>query len=194
MSEVNSEVVSSGATAQATSGATADTSGSVEGQRKTETVNSDHSTKLKKELDNWRTKAKDLEQKQLEADGQKDKVIEMLKEEVSTYKKTQAEMMRSKVRDQVAVKAAEMGCLKPELMLKAIDVDQFEVDAGTLRVTNQDLLLKTIEDFKKENSFMFKQSGPSVKDGVPGTKPNTKLDISKMSKQELITYAMTLKL
>jgi hypothetical protein len=192
MTEVTSETVSSGTSSQqATSGATTESSGSVEiNNKKADLVSADHAAKLKKELDNWRTKAKDLEQKQLEAEGQKDKVIDMLKEELGTMKKTQAEMLRSKVRDQVAVKASELGCLNPDLMLKAIDVDAFEVDANTLKITDQDSLLRAVEDFKKSNPFMFKQAGPSVKDGVPNSSPNTKLDLSKMSKKELIEYAM----
>jgi small-conductance mechanosensitive channel len=191
MTEVQGAEVTSGTNAQATSGAAVETSGSTEkNQTKTEsTVSSEHALKLKKELENWRSKAKELEQRQLEAEGQKDKVIEMLREELGTMKKTQAEMLRSKVRDQVAVKASELGCLNPDLMLKAIDVDQFEVDSQSLRVTDSERLLKTIEEFKKANPYMFKQTGPSVKDGVPATSPNTKLDLAKMSKKELIEYA-----
>jgi predicted transcriptional regulator len=175
----------------ATSGAPVETSGSTESkvQHAKEVVSAEHALKLKKELENWRSKAKELEQKQLEAEGQKDKVIEMLKGELAEMKKTQAEIMRSKVRDQVAVKAAELGCLNPDLMLKAIEVDQFEVEPSTLKITNTEMLLKTIEDFKKQNPFMFKQAGPSVKDGVPTSAPNSKVDLSKLSRAQLIEYA-----
>lgn len=190
MSEVQSDVVTSGTTAPATSGATTEASGSVEGQRKQDTVSAEHAAKLKKELENWRSKAKELEMKTLEAEGQKDKVIETLKGELDSYKKTQAEMLRSKVRDQVAVKAAELGCVDPDLMLKAIDVDQFEVDPGTLRITNSETLTQTIEGFRKTKPYLFRQSGPSVKDSVPGNKPvNATTDLSKMTRQELVAYA-----
>jgi small-conductance mechanosensitive channel len=191
MSEVQSEQVTSGTNSPATSGATAETSGSVEGQRKQETVSAEHALKLKKELENWRSKAKELEMKTLEAEGQKDKIIEVLRAENDSIKKTQAEMLRSKVRDQVAMKAQEMGCVDPDLMLKAIDVDQFEVDPGTLRITNSATLLETLEGLRKSKPYMFKQAGPSIKDGVPVTKPNTKVDLSKMSKAELVAYAQS---
>ncbi len=194
MSEAQSDAVTSGTAAHATSGAAAEASGSVEGQRKQDTVSAEHAMKLKKELENWRSKAKELEMKTLEAEGQKDKVIEQLKEELMAHKKTQAEMLRSKVRDQVAMKATELGCLDPDLMLKAVDVDQFEVDPGTLRITNTESLTQTLEGLRKSKPYLFKQSGPSVKDGVPATKPNTKLDLTKMTKQELVEYAKSLKL
>lgn len=189
MSESISEVTTSGVTTPASSGATAETSGSVEGQRKQDVVSAEHAMKLKKELENWRSKAKELEMKTLEAEGQKDKVIEQLKEELITHKKTQAEMLRSKVRDQIAVKAAELGCVDPDLMLKAIDVDQFEVDPGTLRITNAETLMQTLEGFRKQKPYLFRQAGPQVKDGVPATRPNTKLDFGKMTKDELIAFA-----
>lgn len=189
MSESISEVTTSGVTTPASSGATVETSGSIEGQRKQDVVSAEHAMKLKKELENWRSKAKELEMKTLEAEGQKDKVIEQLKEELVTHKKTQAEMLRSKVRDQIAVKAAELGCVDPELMLKAIDVDQFEVDPGTLRITNSETLMQTLEGFRKQKPYLFRQAGPQVKDGVPATRPNTKLDFGKMSKDELIAFA-----
>jgi hypothetical protein len=192
MSEVNTEASTSGDATVATSGANTEASGSVrENQQQTQQTSSssDHVQKLRKELDNWRTKAKELETKQAELEGNKDKVIEMLRAELGTMKKEQAEMLRSKVKDQVAYKAAELGCLNPDLMLKAIDVDQFEVDRTTLKIVDQDSLSRTLEEFRKNNPFMFKQTGPAVKDGVPANrveKTQSQAEWKKLSTKELI--------
>jgi hypothetical protein len=200
MSETIGVTEASGSVTQttATSGATTETSGLVEGAQSTATKSKDAGSnefinKLKKELDNWRSKAKELEMKTLEAEGQKDKIIETLKDELKSYKVKEVEIMRSRARDQIAVKAAELGCLNPDLMLKAIDVDQFEVDRATLKITDMETVNKTLEEFKKQNPFMFKQSGPVVKDGVPGGGNTSagKVDLTKMSTKELAEYAKT---
>lgn len=203
MSDETTANVTSGTEAQATSGATTETSGSVEGKQQTTTetqsasdktgeqYSADFVQKLKKELENYRSKSKTLEMEKAEAEGRKDDVIKTLKDELTSLKAKEVNNMRAQVANQVKAKAAEMGCLKPKFLMSEIDVDQFEVDPSTLEIVNKDQLSNALEAFRRENPFMFKQSGPNLKDGVPGNKPISggQNDLSKMSTKEIIEMA-----
>jgi hypothetical protein len=132
-----------------------------------------------------------LEREKLEAKGADKELIQNLTTELNEFKAKEVQNMRAQVSSQVRQRGAELGCLNTKLMMAEINVDSFEVDPTTLEIVNRDQLNSAIEAFKKENPFMFKQAGPQLKDGVPGSKPvvGQAKDLSKMTTAEIIEQA-----
>lgn len=134
----------------------------------------------------------DLERQKLEAEGKKDELLQNYKKELNEYKTMVANSIKSKVEDQVILKARELGCIDDELLVKAIDLDSVEVDRGTFKITNTDSVVGMIEGLRKKKPHLFKQQGPQFKDGTPNNRPNTQptgKTLNQMSTAELIEFA-----
>lgn len=137
----------------------------------------------------YEQRLQELERAKLEAEGKKDELISNYKQQLDEYKKKVVQSVRSKVEDQVAMKAQEFGCLDTEILLKTVDLDSIEVDSQTLRISNTEAVSAMLEEVKKKRPYLFKQQGAQVRDGVPTSKPNTKTDFKSMTKEQLIEFA-----
>lgn len=147
---------------------------------------------LKKERDKRReleSKFQELERQKLEAEGKKDELIQSYKKQLDEYKNQVATSIKSKVEDQVAMKARDLGCVDTELLLKAVDLSQVEVDSRSFKITDPESVTMMIEQVRKSKPYMFKQSGPEIRDGVPAAKPNTQKPFHEMTREEMVAYA-----
>jgi hypothetical protein len=145
--------------------------------------------KARQELE---SRLQDIERQKLEAEGDKDKIIQALKKDLGDYKSRTATWIRSKVEDQVAMKAKDLGCIDTDLLMKTIDVEAVEIDRDTFRMTNPESVLMMLEEARKKKPFLFKQSGPEYRDGLPASKPAVKsntLDYKTMKTSDIISMA-----
>lgn len=148
-------------------------------------------TAERKKRQEYEVKLQELERAKLESEGKKDELLLNYKKELAELKGKVAQGMKSKVEDQLALKAQELGCVDTELLLKTVDLESIEVDSQTLRISNAEAVAQMIEDVRKRKPHLFKQEGARVRDGVPTNQSNAKAnDFTKMSKQELLAYAM----
>lgn len=125
--------------------------------------------KLKEEREQLSSRLEEIEQNQLAAAGKKDELISALKTQVKERdeklkKTTQGYAMRA-VNQQVAEAAREMGCDKPELIMKLADLsevpvsDDFTVDRESLRAA--------LERVKADVPALFKKTVSAPRDGTP---------------------------
>jgi hypothetical protein len=91
------------------------------------------------------------------------------------------------VKSQIERKAQELGCIDSDLLLKAIDLDQIQVDEA-FKVDTQSLG-EVLESVRKSKPYLFKQEGQKFRDTTPGTSVGGKPDLSKMTKQQLVEFA-----
>ena len=152
--------------------------------------------KQNKEKQELLSRLQEKEQAQLQAEGKKDELIAILKKEKSEIAKmfaeTKAKYAHKSVSSQVALKAKELGCVDTDLLTKAIDLETLQVSLvdDDYNVDGQGLMAK-LEEIRKTKPFLFKQSGPQIRDGVPSGKVdnNQKVDFTKLSPKELIELA-----
>jgi hypothetical protein len=147
---------------------------------------------LKKERDKRReleTKFQELERQKLEAEGKKDELIQSYKKQLDGYKQQVAISIKSKVEDQIAMKAKDLGCVDTELLLKTVDVNSVEVDSTSFKITDPDSVALMIDQVRKSKPYLFKQSGPEVRDGLPTNKNAPAKAFHEMSREELVAYA-----
>lgn len=143
-------------------------------------------------------KLQELEQAKMQAEGKKDELIAQLQtqlkqKDVEVKTKT-AKFAFKSVKEQTSRKAAEMGCIDPDLLLKAMDLDALKVDVVDEDTFSVDLetLTGQLEQVRKTKPYLFKQAGPQIKDGVPSKGEFNKAsvaDFTKMSTAEIIEYA-----
>jgi hypothetical protein len=137
-----------------------------------------------------------LEQEKLEAEGKKEELIKALRTQVKDLSvklnETKATYAERVVRDQIGLRAKELGCLDSDLLTKAINFDTLEVNEDNFSVDPQSLEAQ-LEGIRKTKPFLFKSVGPAIRDGVPSKSGSTSgagLDLSKMTTEQLKEYAM----
>jgi hypothetical protein len=129
----------------------------------------------------------DLERKKLEEGGQFQELANRYKLDAESAleradKLKQAFALKT-VSDKVAVEAAKLGCVDPELLSSVLPLDQIKVD----EMFNVDTTsVKTlIEDVKRSKPYLFQKAPPKVNDVSPLPRiEEAKLDLSKLSMRE----------
>lgn len=142
-------------------------------------------------------KLQEIEQAKLQAEGKKDELITQLQAQMkqiqTEFNKTKATYAFTSVKNQAALKAKELGCIDTDLLLKAMDLDSLQVNVvdDSFNVDHESLTTQ-LEQVRKTKPFLFKQAGPTIKDGVPSTQSMQKtgeVDFNKMTTAQLIEYA-----
>jgi len=147
---------------------------------------------LKKERDKRRElegRFQELERQKLEAEGKKDELIQSYKKQIDQYKQQVITSIKSKVEDQIAMKAKDLGCVDTELLLKTVDTNSVEVDNSSFKITDPDAVMVMIEQVRKSKPYLFKQHGPEIRDGLPNNNKPPVKPFHEMSKDELVAYA-----
>lgn len=151
------------------------------------------------ELKAERQKRRELEERVQATESEKLLEQGKLKEYADTLK-AEAEKLKTElksvkqnfafttVKSQIERKATELGCVDSELLMKAIDLDKIQVDDSFSVEANS--LGEVLESVRKSKPYLFKQDGPKFKDGTPGTVAGGKPEFAKMTKQQLIEFAM----
>ena len=90
------------------------------------------------------------------------------------------------VKKQIESRAKEMGCVKPSMLVSNIDLGKIRVDSKSFDVDNETMNI-LLDDFKKDNSFMFKANGTTINDVNPKVvnASSKKLDIGSMTAKEI---------
>lgn len=142
-------------------------------------------------------KLQEIEQAKMQAEGKKDELITQLQAQMkqiqTDFNKTKATYAFTSVKNQAALKAKELGCIDTDLLLKAMDLDSLQVNVvdDSFNVDHESLTTQ-LEQVRKTKPFLFKQAGPTIKDGVPSTQSMQKtgeVDFNKMTTAQLIEYA-----
>lgn len=150
----------------------------------------DTEKKAKAERDALRLKVQEYEQKDLEAKGNFQAVIEnlrsQLKESDEKLKKTETSYQWRTVNEQIKSHAMGAGCISPDKLLKLMDENDFgalQFDPDNLTLNSQDVTL-LMDKLKKENPFLFKVKGARIDDVVPNNAAPVK-DLKQMSLADL---------
>lgn len=129
----------------------------------------------------------DLERKKLEEGGQFQELANRYKLDAETAleradKLKQAFALKT-VSDKVAVEAAKLGCVDPELLSSVLPLDQIKVD----EMFNVDAVsVKTlIEDVKRSKPYLFQKAAPKISDVTPNSSAPPAKPIDKLSAKEL---------
>lgn len=145
-----------------------------------------------------RTKRRGIEEKMQAIEAEKLLEQGKLKEYADTYK-SRAEKLENElktvkhnyafttVKAQIERKASELGCIDPDLLLKAVDLDRIQVDDAF--IVDAQSLGEVLESVRKTKPYLFKQEGQKFRDTTPGAGSSGKPDLSKMTKQQLIEFA-----
>ena len=129
--------------------------------------------KLKAELKTREEALTNAEQAKLQAEGNKDELINQLKTKLAglekTHKETFNNFVYSSLDSQVREEAAKLGCIDPDALVKLADLSSVEVDSKTFKA-DREQLLGVLEGLKKEKTYLFNKSGPKIHTQSPGGK------------------------
>ena len=147
--------------------------------------------KLKTEQDRNRENAEKLEaleQEKLAQAGKKDELIDALKKQVKERDDkvkglTQTFALKS-VNAQVLDAARQMGCEKPDIVMKLADLS--EVTVGEDFSVDQEALKLALGKVRDEVPTLFKKTPAATREAVPGTmvegsKPLTQMTVKELS-------------
>lgn len=149
--------------------------------------------KYKSQLEELQERLSSLEQEKLQAEGNKDELIESLKKEVNQWKgkatKAVSSFARSKVHEAMMREASKAGCQDPELVLRAYASDIDEIDFDDQFNPDVDQLKTTLERVRQERPYLFGKEAPKigshqVKTGSVSS--DNKKPVSKMTEEELL--------
>lgn len=117
----------------------------------------------------YEAKIKEFEQKQLETEGKKDELITRLKTEVESSKKKTAKIAFKVLEGNVRTQAEKLGAQNADTVIKLMNLGSLKVtgDDDNFEFDNNEITSQ-LENLRKEQPFLFKQAGPTIKDGVPG--------------------------
>jgi predicted nuclease with TOPRIM domain len=151
--------------------------------------------KLKKtesEFQSLNDRLKQLEQEKLEAEGNKDKLIESLRGEVnehrSKYQKTIGAFAVSQAKNALIDEAVKMGCNSVEVLTKFLEDDIMNLDFAEDGFTpDKEQVKMLIESARKRAPVLFSKDAPRIADHkLGGDQPKLeKKSILKMSDKEL---------
>jgi hypothetical protein len=160
------------------------TDDSVESPAKTKDhVSYDSHQKLLKEKKLEATKRKELEdavkrlsQEKLEAEGNKDKVLEALKKELGEMKETFSKKEKfyawNTVSGKIIQEALKQGCKNPDKLIRLLDdSDLSSIEVGEDFSVDTDALSLLVEKGKKENPFLFDSTNKIAAAGTPSRTP-----------------------
>lgn len=144
-------------------------------------------------------KIQEIEQAKLQAEGKKDELITQLQAQMraaqAELKKTKATYALKSVKDQVKLKASTLGCVDTDLLARAMDLESLNVSMvdDEFNVDEENLTAQ-LESIRKQKPFLFKQAGPEIKDGLPGTQRMQAVgtDYSKMTIEQMREMAREL--
>lgn len=138
-----------------------------------------------------------LEQEKFAAEGNKDKVIESLKEQVQRLSAEKTEIFGnvtySSIQSQIEAEASKLGCIDTEALVQLMDLKGFanSVDPETFKA-NADEIKAAIEEQKRNRNYLFSKSGPKINTSSPDaelTQSNPVKSIEEMSVEEQLKLA-----
>lgn len=149
--------------------------------------------KDKELLEDMANKLKSYEQKEMEAAGQQQKLIEALRKEAHEAKmeakKVKQNFAWSNMESQLVSLAKDQGCSLPELLLRGMDDDDFQsIEVDENFKVNQEDAMRFIEKGKAKYSSLFKTQPKGPADMTPsseGAKPK-KRKLSDIPRAERI--------
>lgn len=125
---------------------------------------------LKQQLADERASSESLRMQKLEAEGNKDKMIEHLTAKVtaleSSLQSKEQAFAFTTLGSQVKTEAAKMGCTNPDDLVKLMDTSGIPVDPVTY-VGDNDSIRIMLEEQKKQRPFFFGKPAPVVNDVTP---------------------------
>jgi seryl-tRNA synthetase len=203
MTDINTDSTGSATGSASTSGANGNGSAAtIKDPTAYESKQRELLAEVKKERDARKileTRMLELDQQKMQAEGKKDEVISQLNKQITDLrdaeKKKTSKYAFKVVKEKVAAKASSLGAIDTETLLKIVDLnalqvsvvdDDFEVD--------EDSITNTLETLRKEKPFLFKQAGPTIKDGTPNGGSRTQVingapDFTKMKTDEILDWA-----
>ena len=179
-----------------------------EQSKETKTINPDLERalkdlhKYKAEARELASKAQQLEQEKLMAEGKKDELISQLQKQLNETKQKQSEMQKTfawdKVQGWLKTKAATSGVIDGGAVDKFVSLIDLKGrnpfrDDTTFQL-EENVLSQVFEDAKKEMPYFFGKPSPSVKDITPGggAIESGAMDFSKMTLDQLKEQAKKL--
>lgn len=150
--------------------------------------------KYKSQLEELQDRLSSLEQEKLQAEGNKEELIESLKKEVNQWKgkatKAVSSFAKSKVHEAMMREASKAGCQDPELVLRAYAQDLDEIDFDDQFNPDLDQLKTTLERVRQERPYLFGKEAPKIGSHQVKTSTvssdGTRKPVSKMTEEELM--------
>jgi len=142
--------------------------------------------KRDEQLQQMAEKLKTLEQKEMEAKGEQQKLIEALRRDLSEkdhkLKEVHQNFAWNNLESQLKTYAASHGCKKPDALVKLMDAADFEgIEVNDMYQVNGDDLARVVNKYKNDYPEFFGRSTPRVEDGTPSNKvERTKSDWKKL--------------
>lgn len=165
-------VATGGQTQESNTSTTATTGGQADAKKvdyNTYMKTVDQEKALRQRLQEAEEKLRATEQAKLEAEGNKDELIQSLKTQVEEFKTKTAEekaaRAKEKISSQVQKRALEMGCVDPDLVTELVDFSRLSVDES-YRV-GEDSLILALDKLKRDKAYLFNQRKAAVIDGAP---------------------------
>lgn len=157
--------------------------------------------RAKAERDELLERLTKLEQEKLQAEGNKDQLIDSLRKEKdqlsSKLKTAVGSFARSRIHEALMSEMSKAGCQDPEIVIKAYGSEFDDVEFDDEFTPSRDQIKAMVEKIKGERSYLFGKQGPRLAnhqlkpDGV-GEKEVKPL--SKLSTDELVDlWGKTLK-
>jgi len=152
----------------------------------------DEKKRMQAERDELNDKVKKYEDDKLEADGNKDQIIQNLRKELAEksnkLKSVETSTTWEKIENQIQSAALKAGCKNPEKLMRLLDdgdIKSLEVDKK-IKIHPDDLN-RLIDKAKSENDFMFGKGTVRISDGQPTNEVKQKglKDLSESEKKEL---------
>jgi len=143
-------------------------------------------------------KYQELEQRQLQAEGRKDELIEKLKLELDQTKgklKTAVgSFAKSKAFDVITDEAVKIGCTSTKLLKKMVEEKISSLDFDENFNPSRDQVKEMLLELKQEEPILFSKEGPKIPPHFPKDQnydPKAP-DLSSMTKAQLLELAKKL--
>jgi hypothetical protein len=155
--------------------------------------------KRESELNEVRSKLESIELEKKQAEGNKDEVINQLREKIANSEKEkqslQSKFAWNSLEGQIKSQAMKAGCVNPDKLIRLLDDDDLkaiEVD-DSFKVNNDDLT-RLIEKAKKDHSDigLFGKKQVNVNDVSPKPMKQNEKKVEEMTASELKEYIKSL--
>lgn len=121
-------------------------------------------------LKDFESKFAELENGKLEAEGKKDELLQKLRADLDKVTKTHKETLNNFISQsldaQVEALAAKMGAVDVDLVRRAIDLSEVEVDPKSFKA-DAATLETAMNELKKAKPILFNKSAPKVNARMP---------------------------
>lgn len=142
---------------------------------------------LQTKFADMQSKLDEIEQAKLEAEGKVKELNEKLKKDLESSRQKNVEIVKTvsnkAVRSQFFREAEKLGCLDPEIAMKACSFDDLEI-TDDFEFDNQKLVTK-IQDLVKSKPYLFKKDVKIPKDFVPKGGEGEQIPLEKMTPEQL---------